>query len=100
MFFSFSLPIAMIGLLLVSLGTHGAGGIARLFFAFTVAARLSLHVIHRLRGGRALFSDLWLVPARDLLLSWVWCKSFANSSITWRGTEFDVDAHGMLRRTA
>jgi ceramide glucosyltransferase len=100
MFFSFSLPLAMIGILLVSLGAHGAGGMAWLLFAFTVAARLALHVIHRLRGGSSILSDLWLVPARDLLLSWIWCRSFANSSIIWRGNEFDVDAHGMMRRTA
>jgi ceramide glucosyltransferase len=100
MFFSFSLPLAIIGILLVSLGAHGASAIAWLLFAFTVAARLSLHVIHRLRGSSPVLSDLWLVPARDLLLSWVWCRSFANSSIIWRGNEFDVDAHGMMRRTA
>jgi ceramide glucosyltransferase len=100
MFFSFSLPLAMIGILLASLGAHGASGIAWLLFAFTVAARLALHVIHRLPGGSSILSDLWLVPARDLLLAWIWCRSFANTSILWRGSEFDVDAHGMMRRTA
>jgi ceramide glucosyltransferase len=100
MFFSFSLPLAMAGILLASLGALGASDMAWLLFAFTVAARLSLHVIHRLRRGSSLLSDLWLVPARDLLLSWIWCRSFANSSILWRGNEFEVDAHGMMRRTA
>ena len=100
MFFSFSLPLAMCGILLASLGAHGTSASAWLLFAFTVAARLSLHVLHRLRRGSSILSDLWLVPVRDLLLSWVWCRSFANSSIIWRGSEFDVDAHGMMRRSA
>jgi ceramide glucosyltransferase len=100
MFFSFSLPLAVLGLLLASLGANGANQIAWLLFAVSAAARLSLHMVHRLRRGKPIWADLWLLPARDALLSWVWWRSFTNSSITWRGNEFDVDAHGMMRRMA
>ena len=100
MFFSFSLPLGMVGIVLASQGSRGTIGIGWLLFAFTVAARISLHVIHRVRGSRSILSDLWLVPARDLLLSWIWCRSFTNSRIVWRGSEFDVDADGMMRRAA
>jgi hypothetical protein len=41
---------------------------------------------------------LWLLPVRDLLLCWIWCRSFFTSRVTWRGSEFDVDANGYMRR--
>jgi hypothetical protein len=41
-------------------------------------------------------SDLWLLPVRDWLICWVWCRSFFTSHVTWRGKEFDVDADGVM----
>jgi hypothetical protein len=41
---------------------------------------------------------LWLLPVRDFLLCWIWWRSFFTSRITWRGSEFDVDANGYMRR--
>jgi ceramide glucosyltransferase len=99
MFFSFTLPLAVIGLLLACIGA-GAGGLAWSLFAMTGATRLALYFAQRLRGRGPVFADLWLVPARDFLLCWTWWRSFAASSITWRGSEFNVDAHGMMRRMA
>jgi len=97
MFLTFSLPMAFFGISLVSL--HAPPSMAAwLLFGSAVMARLALHFAHRLRGERPLFSDFWLLPARDLLLCWVRCRSFFTSRITWRGNEFDVDANGVMRR--
>jgi hypothetical protein len=59
-------------------------------------ARLVLHFVHRLGDDRAAMSDLWLLPLRDVLIGWVWCRSFFISHVTWRGIEFDVDADGVM----
>jgi hypothetical protein len=67
-------------------------------FQITVAARLALHFAHRLRGERSLFADLWLLPVRDVLICWVWWRSFFTSRLTWRGNEFDVGADGIMRK--
>jgi ceramide glucosyltransferase len=105
MFFSFTLPLAMLGMLPALLGL-GALGVAWSLFAMTGAMRLALHFTQRLHGPqrrhghRSVFSDLWLVPARDLLLCWTWARSFSTSRITWRGSEFKVDDHGVMRRLA
>ena len=70
---------------------------AWVLFGVTVLARLVLHFVHRLRDDRALLSDLWLLPARDLLICWVWGRSFFTSHVTWRGNVFDVGADGVMR---
>jgi ceramide glucosyltransferase len=99
-FVTFTLPLALIGVLLASAGI-GAVGVAWSLFAMTGVSRVALHFTQRLHGrGRAVFSDLWLVPARDLLLCWAWGRSFSASSITWRGSEFKVDDRGVMRRLA
>jgi len=96
-FLSFSLPLALAGLVLAT-----AGALAPLatwnLFALTLALRLALHFLHRTYGKQSLFGDMWLVPIRDGLLCWVWFRSFFTSRVTWRGTEFDVDANGFMRR--
>jgi ceramide glucosyltransferase len=93
-FFSFSLPLALLG---VALAGSSAPLVWALFSA-VVATRLALHLAHRLRRQGPILADLWLIPYRDLLLCWVWCKSLFTSRITWRGNEFDVDAGGVMRR--
>jgi ceramide glucosyltransferase len=98
-FFGFSLPLAVLGMLLCVAGSMPSMW-AWILFQVTVFARLALHFSHRLRGERPLFSDFWLVPARDLLLCWVWWRTFFTSRITWRGGEFDVDAHGIMRSSS
>ena len=98
-FFGFSLPLAVLGMLLCVAGSMPSM-VDWALFQVTVFARLALHFSHRLRGERPLFSDFWLVPARDLLLCWVWWRTFFTSRITWRGGEFDVDAHGIMRSTS
>jgi ceramide glucosyltransferase len=98
-FFGFSLPLAVVGLLLCAM--EGSPSVlAWTLFEITVTARLALHFAHRLRGERPLLADFWLLPARDLLLCWVWWRTFFTSRITWRGSEFDVDAHGIMRSSS
>ncbi len=94
-FFTFSLPLALLGLLL---GAASFSTIAWSLFQLTVMARLALHFVHRFRGGRPMFADLWLLPARDLLICWVWCRSFFTSRFTWRGSDFGVGADGIMRK--
>ena len=96
-FFTFSLPLAVLGLLLDVPETYFAT-IALPLFQVTVVARLALHLVHRLRDKRALFADLWLLPARDLLICWVWCRTFFTSRFTWRGSDFHVGADGIMRK--
>ncbi len=96
-FLSFSFPLGLLGLALVRVsGTQMA--LAGALFGVAVAARMVFHFTPRLQGGRPLFTDLWLVPVRDFLLCWHWCRSFFTSRIVWRGNEFDVDADGFMRR--
>jgi len=96
-FFTFSLPLALLGLLLV-LGAETFTTTALALFQLTLLARLALHFIHRMHGGRPLLADLWLLPVRDLLICWVWCRSFFTSRFTWRGSDFGVDADGIMRK--
>jgi ceramide glucosyltransferase len=98
-FFGFSLPLAVLGLLLCSMGSMPSMLVWTLF-EVTVLSRVALHFAHRLRGDRPLLADFWLLPARDLLLCWVWWRTFFTSRITWRGSEFDVDAHGIMRSSS
>jgi ceramide glucosyltransferase len=96
-FVTFSLPLALVGLLLAA-SQDAMPGLARALFAITVAARLVLHFLHRLDCDRSLWADVWLLPARDLLICWVWWRSFSTLRVTWRGAEFDVDADGVMHR--
>jgi hypothetical protein len=97
MFLTFSFPLAILGIAL-TVGEPALSLLSWTLFGVTVTARLGLHFRHRLRGDRPLLSDFWLLPVRDLLICWVWCRSFFTSRITWRGIEFDVDADGVMHR--
>jgi ceramide glucosyltransferase len=97
LFVTFSLPLALLGLGL-AVGEPGFATVAWTLFTAAVVARLALHFVHRLAGNRHLLADIWLLPVRDLLLCWVWCRSFFSSRITWRGSEFHLSADGTMRR--
>ncbi len=94
MFLTFSLPLACAALSLAAAAPLPA--VAGELFWTTAAARLALHFLHRLRCRRPILSDLWLLPARDVLLCWVWCRSLYTSRVTWRGGEFDVKEDGIM----
>jgi len=96
MFISLSLPLAALGALLAS-AEPGPFTVASTLFWAVAAARLALHCAQR-PPGQSLFSELWLLPFRDLLTTWVWCLSFGSYRVRWRGNDFDVDADGVMRR--
>jgi ceramide glucosyltransferase len=97
LFLSFSLPLAVVGIVLAA-AEPSVSMIAGALFWTALVGRLGLHLAHRSRADRALLSDIWLLPARDLLLCWVWYRSFFAARVTWRGQELAVDANGMVRR--
>jgi len=96
-FLSFGLPLALCGLLLTA-AEPGLAATSRTLLEIALGARLGLHLAYRIRRNAPLFSDLWLLPIRDLLLAWLWLRSFFTSRISWRGGEFDVDADGIMHR--
>jgi ceramide glucosyltransferase len=95
-FLTFSLPLAILGIVFAAAEPSFALA-PRVLIQIIVAARLALHFEHRLHGNRFLLADLWLLPARDLLICWVWCHSFFISRVTWRGHEFGVGTDGIMR---
>jgi ceramide glucosyltransferase len=95
-FITFSFPLAVLGLI-AALSESSFSAAAWVLFGISLLARLVLHFVHRLRDDRAPVSDLWLLPARDVLICWVWCRSFFTSHVTWRGNEFAVGSDGVMR---
>jgi ceramide glucosyltransferase len=100
LFLTFSLPLAVLGLVLTAAvsGHTALVSTSRLLFAVTVLLRLVVHVGHRVPVRGPLLSDLWLLPLRDVLLGWVWLQCFFTSTVTWRGNDFSVDANGVMHR--
>ena len=96
LFVSFSLPLAFLGAALL-LSVPSLGTLSLTLFAVTLLARLTLYAAARWGDERLDLSDLWLVPTRDVLLLWVWWRALRTSRVTWRGHEFSVDAHGVMR---
>lgn len=70
-------------------------------FAAAVGARCTVGgAIARLAFGvRGIAGDLWLVPAKDLLLSAIWLLAFAGDTVRWGGKTFLVDRDGRMRET-
>jgi ceramide glucosyltransferase len=95
LFVTFTVPLAASGLLLACreslLAPAGIG-----LFCFFVAFRLGLFCVPRLADRRISFGDVWLLPVRDLLLYWVWCRALFTSRVRWRGTELLVDSRGVI----
>jgi ceramide glucosyltransferase len=96
LFVSFSVPLASLGASLL-LSVPSLGTLSLTLFAVTLVARLVLYVAARWGDERLDFSDLWLLPTRDILLLWVWWRALRTSRVTWRGHEFSVDTHGVMR---
>jgi ceramide glucosyltransferase len=96
LFLSFCLPLALLGLAM-SEELPVAASVSTALFLTTLGARLALFSIPKLSRGEFSFKDLWLLPARDLLLWWVWFRALRSSHVTWRGNEFSVDAEGIMR---
>ena len=97
LFMSFSLPLAVVGLVMASADVPIPAIVWALFW-ITAAARLFLYSWHRLGSARRLLADLWLIPVREVLLCCVWCAGFFASRLSWRGSKFSVDANGIMVR--
>jgi ceramide glucosyltransferase len=96
LFMSFGLPLALLGLVLVcSARTLAVPGL--IMFCVVGLARMALHVTAHWDGERNNLSDSWLIPLRDLLLIWVWWRALRTSQVSWRGQEFAVNTHGVIR---
>jgi ceramide glucosyltransferase len=97
LFLTFSIPLALSGLLLA--GTSASlATIGWLLFWVTAMVRLVQHIMQRVGGSRPLLSDLWLLPVRDAMICWVWCRCFFTSRLTWRGLDFRVDVDGIMHK--
>jgi hypothetical protein len=97
LFLTFSLPMAFLGIVFATTSPEPLP-FAWYLFGGTLVARIALHVEHRINGGaRSILCDLWLLPLSDLLIFWVWFRSFFTSRITWKDGEFDVGADGVMR---
>jgi len=96
LFLSFSVPLAVAGMLL-SLAQPGIAIGAWTLLGITVIARLTLNFMHRAAAERPVWADLWLLPMRELLMLGVWCGCFFTSHVRWRGIAFEVDGDGIMR---
>jgi ceramide glucosyltransferase len=96
LFITFSLPLAVVGFALTAAqASCSAAGLVLLLIC--VNARVILHRLSQQPGNRRGRSGLWLLPLRDSLICWIWCRTFLTSRVTWRGAEFEVDVHGVMR---
>jgi ceramide glucosyltransferase len=96
LFITFSLPLAVVGFALTTAqaSCFTAGFVLLLF---CINFRVILHRLSQRPDNTRRRSGLWLLPLRDLLICWVWCRAFLTSRVTWRGAEFEVDGHGVMR---
>ncbi len=93
---SFTLPLLVAGLALC--GAHPPLP-ALLLAGLTLACRLALAVLVRSGQPLGALADLLLLPLRDALLLWTWLRALLTSRVSWRGGEFEVDPHGLMRGT-
>jgi ceramide glucosyltransferase len=96
LFITFSLPLALVGFAL-SVAQASCSGAGFVLLMICVNARVILHRLSQGSGDLRGRSGLWLLPLRDALVCWVWCRAFFTSRVTWRGAEFEVDVHGVMR---
>jgi ceramide glucosyltransferase len=75
LFITFSVPLALIGVVL-SAAQPSLSALAEALFQATVLARLALHFVNRLLGERPAVHEFWLLPVRDVLICWAWSRAF------------------------
>ncbi len=85
MLVTFGLPWALINVI-----TQGASLVSLALLSLMLAARvaLALSVGVGVLQDQAVLRDLWLLPLRDCVALLIWCWSFADDHVTWRGERF------------
>jgi ceramide glucosyltransferase len=96
LFVSFTLPVLAAAFALAATQPSLALRLLPLLWV-SLLARIGLCCLPRLSQRRIAFSDLCLLPLLDLLLCWAWARALVTSRISWRGGEFVVDGHGVMR---
>jgi ceramide glucosyltransferase len=97
LFITFSLPLAVVGFALTTAQEASCSTAGFVLLLFCINFRVILHRLSQRPDNTRGRSGLWLLPLRDLLICWVWCRAFLTSRVTWRGAEFEVDGHGVMR---
>lgn len=93
---TFALPFGLLGLVAGVLLGHPALGLALLGVA------LANRMLQALAVGWGVVRDpesarfFWLYPARDLLGFFLWCYSFMDSTIVWRGERYRLRVEGRM----
>jgi hypothetical protein len=95
-FCTFRLPLVLVGYAL-SAAEPSFAVVALALLQFAVGARLALHFACRLPGEPPPLADLRLLPLHDVMLGWIWYRSFFAAPSGWRGGEHDTDAKGVVR---
>ncbi|HXZ28451.1 MAG TPA: bacteriohopanetetrol glucosamine biosynthesis glycosyltransferase HpnI [Terriglobales bacterium] len=93
---TFAMPFGILGLLAGLAAGEPWLGLALL------GAALANRMLQALAVGWGVVRDpeaarfFWLYPARDFLGFVLWCYSFADSSIEWRGERYQLQAEGRM----
>ena len=97
---TFAMPFGLLGLVAgIAMGDPLLG------LALFLYAALNRMVEAMLAGWGVVRDPLalrcfWLYPARDLLGFFLWCGSFINTSIVWRGERYRLEMGGKMIRQA
>jgi len=95
---TFAMPFGLVALL-----AGVAVGNPRLGLALLVYAACN-RMLEALVAGWGVVRDplclryCWLYPVRDLLGFWLWCASFLDTRIVWRGERYRLQAGGKMVR--
>ncbi len=99
-YFGLIFTFGILWALLAIVASHGAlwswGSLA-----FVLLLRLSVALVvgGKILGDRRVFSDLWLIPLRDLIAVAVWLISLGGHTVTWRGERFQLKDGKLTRLT-
>lgn len=82
-------------ILLVLVAPHHGWTWALLITAALMRFAVAISVGWRTLNDSAIFPDLWLLPARDMIALAVWIWSYAGDTVSWRGEKFTLSGGRM-----
>jgi len=91
---TYGIPLSLLWLA-ASGASRPAAIVTALYLGLRVVGRLSLY---RALGRRASWSDMWLVPVRDLLSFVLGVQSYFGRTVRWNDQPFRVHRDGRLER--